>query len=77
MRKLLILLTLLLCANAFVMAQTVQITGTVTSSEDNLPIPGVTVQVKGTTIGAVSDVNGYYSLLLLQAVQTWCFHILE
>jgi TonB-dependent SusC/RagA subfamily outer membrane receptor len=62
MRKILILLTLLLCTNVFVMAQTVQITGTVTSSEDNQPVPGVTVHVKGTTLGALTDAGGEYSI---------------
>ncbi|HRR94278.1 MAG TPA: carboxypeptidase-like regulatory domain-containing protein, partial [Bacteroidales bacterium] len=44
------------------MAQTVQITGTVTSSEDNSPMPGVSVVVKGTTIGTITDAQGKYVL---------------
>lgn len=43
-------------------AQQKLVSGTVTSSEDNLGIPGVTVQVKGTTIGVVTDVDGRYSI---------------
>ncbi|MBK7481074.1 MAG: carboxypeptidase-like regulatory domain-containing protein [Bacteroidales bacterium] len=44
-------------------AQTRVISGTITSSvEGEGPIPGVTVQVKGTTIGAVTDANGRYSI---------------
>jgi len=35
--------------------------GTVTSAEDGSPIPGVTVLVKGTTNGTVTDGNGKYS----------------
>ena len=38
------------------------VTGTVTASEDNLGIPGVTVQVKGTTLGVVTDNDGKYSI---------------
>ena len=45
-----------------VIGQTVQITGAVTSSEDGLAIPGVTISVKGTTIGVNSDINGRYTL---------------
>ena len=45
---------------ALVMAQTVQIMGTVTSSEDGLPLPGVTISVKGTTLGALSGADGKY-----------------
>ena len=38
------------------------ITGTVISSEDALPLIGVTVAIKGTTSGTVTDVNGNFSL---------------
>ena len=38
------------------------ITGTVTSSEDGLTLIGVTVAIKGTTLGTVTDVNGNFSL---------------
>lgn len=37
-------------------------TGTILASEDGTPLPGVNVVVKGTTIGTVTDVNGYYSV---------------
>ncbi|NLE33914.1 MAG: TonB-dependent receptor [Bacteroidales bacterium] len=43
-------------------AQPKLVTGTVTSAEDGLGIPGVTVQVKGTTIGVISDIDGNYSI---------------
>nr|WP_320118718.1 SusC/RagA family TonB-linked outer membrane protein [uncultured Marinifilum sp.] len=43
-------------------AQSKQITGTVTSAEDGLGMPGVSVVIKGTTIGASTDINGKYSL---------------
>ncbi len=43
-------------------AQQRTITGTVTSSEDGSPLPGVTIVVKGTTTGAVTDAQGHYSL---------------
>lgn len=45
------------------LAQTNLITGTVISEvQAEGPIPGVTVQVKGTTIGAITDINGAYSI---------------
>ncbi len=62
MKKILLFFTLLLIAGIFVNAQTVQITGTVTSSEDGLGIPGVTVSVPGTTVGTLTDLDGKYSL---------------
>jgi TonB-linked SusC/RagA family outer membrane protein len=43
-------------------AQQKVITGTVTSSEDGLGIPGATVQVKGTTLGVTTDMDGHYSI---------------
>ena len=41
--------------------QQTRVTGTITD-EDGLPLPGVNVQIEGTTIGAIADVNGKYSL---------------
>ena len=38
------------------------VTGVVTDAQTGDPLPGVTVVVKGTTRGAVTDVNGRYSI---------------
>ena len=43
-------------------AQVKTITGTVTSSEDGMGIPGVSVSVKGTTVGTVTNIDGQYQL---------------
>jgi len=43
-------------------AQERTVTGTVTSSTDGLPLPGVNVIVAGTTIGTITDVDGNYSI---------------
>lgn len=43
-------------------AQNRAVTGTVTGLEDGLPIPGVTVKVKGTTTGTQTSSNGKYTL---------------
>ncbi len=45
-----------------VTAQSKQITGTITSAEDGLGMPGVSIVLKGTTIGASTDIDGKYSL---------------
>ncbi|MBC3791036.1 SusC/RagA family TonB-linked outer membrane protein [Spirosoma utsteinense] len=61
MRKLLLgswLLILLFCLPA--LAQDVAVSGRVTSSDDGSALPGVSVQVKGTTRGATTDANGNY-----------------
>jgi TonB-linked SusC/RagA family outer membrane protein len=38
------------------------ITGTVVSGDNNAPLPGVNVYVKGTTAGTITDANGKYSI---------------
>lgn len=42
----------------------VTVSGTVTDREDNLPLPGVSILAKGTTIGTVTDMDGRFSLTL-------------
>jgi TonB-dependent starch-binding outer membrane protein SusC len=73
MKKILILFTLLLMTGTLLMAQTVQISGTVTGSEDGLPLPGVTVAVKGTTLGILTNADGKYTLSVPQTEKTLVF----
>lgn len=42
-------------------AQNVQVSGTVISGADNYPIIGANVLVKGTTIGTITNVDGYFT----------------
>ncbi|MGV8096686.1 MAG: SusC/RagA family TonB-linked outer membrane protein [Mangrovibacterium sp.] len=42
--------------------QTSRVTGTVTSATDGMPLPGLSVSVKGTTIGTVTNTDGKYML---------------
>ncbi|GAB3693199.1 SusC/RagA family TonB-linked outer membrane protein [Spirosoma flavus] len=63
MRKILLgswLLSLLFCLP--VLAQDVAVKGQVTSSDDGSTLPGVSIQVKGTTRGATTDANGNYQI---------------
>jgi TonB-linked SusC/RagA family outer membrane protein len=61
--KKLLLLFLVLCGSLLPLkSQQKTITGTVTGSEGNLPVVGVTVLVKGTTVGVITDVNGKYQI---------------
>jgi len=62
MKKLLLFILVFCFGGSIVFAQTKQITGKVTSKEDGLPIPGVSVTVKGTTTGTVTNVNGEFFL---------------
>jgi TonB-linked SusC/RagA family outer membrane protein len=59
--------------SVFVHAQTKQITGTVTSNADNQPIPGVSVSVKGTTLGTITNLNGGFELTVPQDSKTLVF----
>lgn len=45
-----------------VFAQTSKVTGTVTSGDDGVGLPGVSVLVKGSTAGTTTDANGKYSI---------------
>jgi TonB-linked SusC/RagA family outer membrane protein len=67
MKKLLQSLFVLMLIVSSALAQNRIITGTVTSSDDKLPIPGVTVKIKGTTGGAITDANGKYSVKISDA----------
>lgn len=52
-----------------VVAQDITVTGTVKEA-DGAPLPGATVQVKGTTRGAQTDVEGAYSIYSIPNVPT-------
>ncbi len=55
-----VLLCFILVSQGF--AQTRTITGTITSEETGETLPSVTVQLKGTTTGAISNFDGEYSI---------------
>lgn len=64
MKKIFLLIGLFVFFSSYsLLAQTIAISGTVTSAvEGEGAIPGVTVQVKGTTLGVTTDANGKYTL---------------
>ncbi|MEN7549365.1 carboxypeptidase-like regulatory domain-containing protein [Rapidithrix thailandica] len=47
-------------------AQEKTVTGIVTSAEDGSPLPGVNILVKNTNVGAITDINGKYSISVPQ-----------
>jgi TonB-linked SusC/RagA family outer membrane protein len=75
MKKLLLLFVLFVfVGGSALLAQTKVITGTVTSAtEGEGAIPGVTVQVKGTTIGTNTDAKGKYTISVPQNATTIIF----
>ena len=62
MRRPITLLVFLLLAGLQVAFAQKTVTGIVTTSADNSPLVGVTVQVKGTNTGAITDANGKFSI---------------
>lgn len=73
-KKLLFILLSLIAAVMSLPAQTIQITGTVTSSvEGEGPVTGVTVVAKGTTVGTLTDAEGKYSLMVPQSATALVF----
>jgi len=58
-RKSLLMIAVLLSSAAW--SQT-QVSGTVTSGEDQSPLPGVNILIKGTSNGTISDANGDFTI---------------
>ena len=62
-RKLTLLLACLLAGIGLVIAQTPKkITGSVISEEDNQPVVGASVLVKGATVGTTTDIDGKFTI---------------
>ena len=62
-RKLMLLLACLLASIGLVIAQTPKkVTGVVISEEDDQPVVGASVLVKGTTMGTVTDIDGKFTI---------------
>ncbi|MVN21342.1 SusC/RagA family TonB-linked outer membrane protein [Mucilaginibacter arboris] len=62
MRKILLLWGILLVTGLSAWSQSRQITGTITEKSTKEPLIGVSVVVKGTTVGTQTDVNGRFKL---------------
>ena len=62
MKRLVSFLLLMALGTLVLFGQARQITGTVVSAEDGAPLPGVSVTVKGTTIGTITDGSGQYQI---------------
>ncbi|MCI0752138.1 MAG: TonB-dependent receptor plug domain-containing protein, partial [Flammeovirgaceae bacterium] len=62
MRKFLLLSFLCIVASGYVWSQDRTVSGRVTSAEDQTPLPGVNVVLKGSTIGTVTNADGAFTL---------------
>ncbi len=73
MKKIALLLAFFAIGLQVLMAQTKEISGRVTSAEDGGVIPGVSVSVKGTTLGTITDMDGVFRLKVPQDAKTLVF----
>ncbi len=73
MKKVALFFLYLLFVVSLSKGQTNEITGTVTSSNEGLGIPGVSVLVKGTTLGTITDIDGKYKLQVPSTAQILVF----
>lgn len=62
MKKILLFCSVMVLFAHSIMAQGRAVTGTVISEEDGEPIPGVSVLLKGTAVGTVTNIDGTYSI---------------
>src|SRR3569833_742689 len=72
-RKLLLILCISLTTLLHAFAQNRTITGTVTGKDDNLPVPGVSVTVPGTSIGTQTNDYGKFSIKVPASVKSLTF----
>lgn len=58
-----LLIFLLICCTCYVsLAQDRQVTGRVTSSDNGTSLPGVSIKIKGSTVGVISDNSGSFKI---------------
>ncbi|MFY9150687.1 MAG: SusC/RagA family TonB-linked outer membrane protein [Prolixibacteraceae bacterium] len=62
MKKIVLFLAFIAIGLNVALAQTKELTGTVTSAEDRGSMPGVSISVKGTTVGTITDADGKFRL---------------
>mgnify|MGYP006198063351 CR=1 FL=1 len=73
MRKLVSMTFVLLMCTLHLFAQEKTVTGKVTDEKDGTPLAGVSVTVKGTTVGTVTGVDGSYRLSVPANAKTLVF----
>lgn len=73
MKKIALLLVFFAIGLQVLVAQTKEITGKVTSENDGGSIPGVSVSVKGTTLGTITDMDGAFRLKIPQDAKSLVF----
>lgn len=73
MKRIVLLLAFFAIGMNILWAQTRDITGSVTSADDGGSMPGVSISVKGTSMGTITDMNGKYSIKVPNDTKTLVF----
>jgi len=73
MKRIALLLAFFAIGMNILWAQTRDITGSVTSADDGGSMPGVSISVKGTSMGTITDMNGKYSIKIPTDTKTLVF----
>ena len=76
MRKLLLLLLTMVCAFN-IMAQEKSVSGKVTDEKDNTPLAGVSIIVRGTTIGTTTAQDGTFRLNIPSSAKSLIISLLD
>ena len=61
-KRIFVMLTALVIWMGVASAQTSTVKGVVTSAEDGLPVIGASVVVQGTSMGAITDLDGNFNI---------------
>lgn len=70
MKKLMMFLGCLLLSLGVASAQNQKVSGVVLSEEDGLPVIGAAVTVEGTSLGTITDFDGFFNITNVPATAT-------
>jgi len=73
MKRIVLLLAFFAIGLTALMAQTREITGKITSADDGGTLPGVSISVKGTIVGTITDMDGKFNLKAPVGAKTLVF----
>ena len=73
MKKIVLLLAFFAIGLNALLAQTKEISGKVTSADDGGSMPGVSISVKGSTLGTITDMDGKFALKVPSDAKTLLF----
>lgn len=73
MKKYLLYVAMIMCCPAVVLAQTQRVSGSVLLIDDDSPLPGVSIVVKGSAVGTTTDAKGNFTIEVPSNANTLVF----